>query len=164
MYSVTSWTFTVVLWPLKRKGGSPLALLNTTLAAFVGSRAGKAKHDTETVRPMEINRWITVRWWCTCDLELITSFSCCPTVTEKCLRVRRTCWPHGTGVFLALRSLTTFAVKVVCAPGAAWDPHFTPSCSDRLQGGPDSIRQFLIINNQSIQQHTGKWESTFCCR
>jgi hypothetical protein len=26
------------------------------------------------------------------------------------------------------------------------------------------IRQFLIINNQSIQQHTGKWESTFCCR
>jgi hypothetical protein len=27
-----------------------------------------------------------------------------------------------------------------------------------------SIRQFLIINNQSIQQHTGKWESTFCCR
>jgi hypothetical protein len=25
-----------------------------------------------------------------------------------------------------------------------------------LQGGPDSIRQFLIINNQSIQQHTGK--------
>jgi hypothetical protein len=33
-----------------------------------------------------------------------------------------------------------------------------------LQGGPDSIRQFLIINNQSIQEHTGKWESTFCCR
>jgi hypothetical protein len=33
-----------------------------------------------------------------------------------------------------------------------------------LQGGPDSIRQFLIINNQSVQQHTGKWESTFCCR
>jgi hypothetical protein len=33
-----------------------------------------------------------------------------------------------------------------------------------VQGGPDSIRQFLIINNQSIQQHTGKWESTFCCR
>jgi hypothetical protein len=33
-----------------------------------------------------------------------------------------------------------------------------------IQGGPDSIRQFLIINNQSIQQHTGKWESTFCCR
>jgi hypothetical protein len=33
-----------------------------------------------------------------------------------------------------------------------------------LQGGPDSIRQFLIINNQSIQQHTGKWEITFCCR
>jgi hypothetical protein len=33
-----------------------------------------------------------------------------------------------------------------------------------LQGGPDHIRQFLIINNQSIQQHTGKWESTFCCR
>jgi hypothetical protein len=27
-----------------------------------------------------------------------------------------------------------------------------------LQGGPDSIRQFLIINNQSIQQHTGKWQ------
>jgi hypothetical protein len=34
----------------------------------------------------------------------------------------------------------------------------------KLQGGPDSIRQFLIINNQSIQQQTGKWESTFCCR
>jgi hypothetical protein len=33
-----------------------------------------------------------------------------------------------------------------------------------VQGGPDSIRQFLIVNNQSIQQHTGKWESTFCCR
>jgi hypothetical protein len=33
-----------------------------------------------------------------------------------------------------------------------------------VQGGPDSIRQFLIINNQSIQQHTGKWQSTFCCR
>jgi hypothetical protein len=33
-----------------------------------------------------------------------------------------------------------------------------------IQGGPDSIRQFLIINNQSIQQHTGKLESTFCCR
>jgi hypothetical protein len=33
-----------------------------------------------------------------------------------------------------------------------------------IQGGPDSIRQFLIINNQSIQQHTGKWESAFCCR
>jgi hypothetical protein len=33
-----------------------------------------------------------------------------------------------------------------------------------IQGGPDSIRQFLIINNQSIEQHTGKWESTFCCR
>jgi hypothetical protein len=33
-----------------------------------------------------------------------------------------------------------------------------------IQGGPDSIRKFLIINNQSIQQHTGKWESTFCCR
>jgi hypothetical protein len=33
-----------------------------------------------------------------------------------------------------------------------------------LQGGPDSIRQVLIINNQSIQQHTGKWGSTFCCR
>jgi hypothetical protein len=32
-----------------------------------------------------------------------------------------------------------------------------------IQGGPDSIRQFLIINNQSIQQHTAKWESTFCC-
>jgi hypothetical protein len=33
-----------------------------------------------------------------------------------------------------------------------------------LQGGPDSNRQFLIITNQSIQQRTGKWESTFCCR
>jgi hypothetical protein len=34
-----------------------------------------------------------------------------------------------------------------------------------VQDGPDSIRQFLIIsNNQSIQQHTGKLESTFCCR
>jgi hypothetical protein len=33
-----------------------------------------------------------------------------------------------------------------------------------IQGGPDSIRQFLVINNQSIQQHTGKWKSTFCCR
>jgi hypothetical protein len=33
-----------------------------------------------------------------------------------------------------------------------------------LQGGPDSVRQFLIINNQSMQRHTGKWESTFCCR
>jgi hypothetical protein len=32
-----------------------------------------------------------------------------------------------------------------------------------VQGGPDSIRQFFIVNNQSIQQHTGKWESTFCC-
>jgi hypothetical protein len=32
-----------------------------------------------------------------------------------------------------------------------------------IQGVPDSIRQFSIINNQSIQQHTGKWESTFCC-
>jgi hypothetical protein len=32
-------------------------------------------------------------------------------------------------------------------------PWFIPS---NLQGGPDSIRQFLIINNQSIQQHTGK--------
>jgi hypothetical protein len=30
-----------------------------------------------------------------------------------------------------------------------------------IQDGPDSIRQFLIINNQSIQQHMGKWESTF---
>jgi hypothetical protein len=26
-----------------------------------------------------------------------------------------------------------------------------------LQGLPDSIRQFLTINNQSIQQHTGKY-------
>jgi hypothetical protein len=33
-----------------------------------------------------------------------------------------------------------------------------------IQGVPDSIRQFLIIYNQSIQQHMGKWESTFCCR
>jgi hypothetical protein len=30
-----------------------------------------------------------------------------------------------------------------------------------IQGGPDSISQFLIITNQSIQQHTGKWKSTF---
>jgi hypothetical protein len=33
-----------------------------------------------------------------------------------------------------------------------------------IQGGPDSIRQFLIINNQSNPQHPVKWESTFCCR
>jgi hypothetical protein len=38
------------------------------------------------------------------------------------------------------------------------------TCSVCIQGGPDSIRQFLIINNQSIQQPTGKLESTFCCR
>jgi hypothetical protein len=31
-----------------------------------------------------------------------------------------------------------------------------------IQGGPDSVRQYVIINNQSIQHHTGKWESTFC--
>jgi hypothetical protein len=36
--------------------------------------------------------------------------------------------------------------------------------TSNIQGGPDSIRQFSIIDNQSIQQHTGKWESTFCCR
>jgi hypothetical protein len=41
---------------------------------------------------------------------------------------------------------------------------FFETNSGEIQGGPDSIRQFLIINNQSIQQHTGKWESTFCCR
>jgi hypothetical protein len=44
---------------------------------------------------------------------------------------------------------------------------FEDYCSGKIshiQGGPDSIRQFLIINNQSIQQHKGKWESTFYCR
>jgi hypothetical protein len=29
-----------------------------------------------------------------------------------------------------------------------------------IQGEPDSIRQYLIINNQSIQQHTGKWDGS----
>jgi hypothetical protein len=45
----------------------------------------------------------------------------------------------------------------------AHDSHWVGSPVS-LHGGPASIRQFLIINNQSIQQHTGKWESIFCCR
>jgi hypothetical protein len=48
---------------------------------------------------------------------------------------------------------------VSCETPPTWRARFP-----YLQGGPDSIRQFLIINNQSIQQHTGKWESIFCCR
>jgi hypothetical protein len=45
-----------------------------------------------------------------------------------------------------------------------WGADLKTSSDSGLQGGPDSIRQFLIINNRSIQQHTGKWKSTFCCR
>jgi hypothetical protein len=64
-------------------------------------------------------------------------------------------WNMPEHLFLACKALLSFLA----------DDGMNPvSETLYIQGGPDSIRQFLIINNQSIQHHPGKWESTFCCR
>jgi hypothetical protein len=59
--------------------------------------------------------------------------------------------------------VTRIAAAEVCEGGGGGEERRHVFNPVNVQGGPDSIRQFFIINNQSIQQHTGKWESTFCC-